>query len=107
MIVLKFRATNQLDRNKFTCFRVNAANSTGTSRDVGEVKKKWQDVSSQTKKKEAQRIRERQATGGGPSTEDDAKPWEKVVSNVTFPFPMSKKYILDMHVSATFFQPLS
>ncbi|XP_021376675.1 uncharacterized protein LOC110465288 [Mizuhopecten yessoensis] len=60
--------------------RVNAANSTETNRDVGDVKKKWQDISSLTKRKEAQRIRERQATGGGPYMEDDAKPWEKIVS---------------------------
>ncbi|XP_021341239.1 uncharacterized protein LOC110442115 [Mizuhopecten yessoensis] len=59
--------------------RVNAANSTETNRDVGDVKKKWQDISSLTKRKEAQRIRERQATGGGPSMEDDAKPWDKFI----------------------------
>lgn len=48
-------------------------------RDVAEVKKKWQDLSSQTKKKEAMRIRHRQATGGGPAIEDDLKSWETLV----------------------------
>lgn len=63
----------------FHLIRVNNANVSKCDRDVAEVKKKWQDLSSQTKKKEAMRIRHRQATGGGPAIEDDLKSWETLV----------------------------
>jgi hypothetical protein len=49
-------------------------------RETSEVKKKWLDVSSTTKKKEASRLRGQRMTGGGTGPTDDLKSWEKVVS---------------------------
>jgi hypothetical protein len=59
--------------------RVNAANSSTVSRDVADVKKKWHDLASITKKKEADRRRELRMTGGGPgSSIADLKSWEQM-----------------------------
>ena len=56
--------------------RVNAVNTTNFTRDVSEVKKKWQDLSSAVKKKEAERRRYRGMTGGGLALPcDDMKSW--------------------------------
>ncbi|XP_061186207.1 uncharacterized protein LOC133194220 [Saccostrea echinata] len=60
--------------------RVNAVNDSRANRDTAEVKKKWQDLSSLTKKKEAERIKHRRVTGGGPAMSDhDVKPWEQLI----------------------------
>ncbi|XP_056002673.1 uncharacterized protein LOC130049268 [Ostrea edulis] len=73
--------TNEVKNRQWMAIteRVNTANVSKCDRDVAEVKKKWQDFSSQTKKKEAMRIRHRQATGGGPAIEDDLKSWETLI----------------------------
>lgn len=48
------------------------------------MKKKWQDLSSQTKKREAERRRRVGGTGGGPSIEDDLNSWEqKIVGTIS------------------------
>lgn len=48
------------------------------------MKKKWQDLSSQTKKREAERRRRVNGTGGGPSIEDDLNSWEqKIVGTIS------------------------
>lgn len=63
--------------------RVNAVNTTNFTRDVSEVKKKWQDLSSAVKKKEAERRRYRGMTGGGPALPcDDMKSWEQLVNQL-------------------------
>ncbi|XP_052075487.1 uncharacterized protein LOC127712938 [Mytilus californianus] len=59
--------------------RINAANPSAVSRGVADVKKKWQDLQSIGKKKEAARRRSLNATGGGPSPEDTTKSWEKAI----------------------------
>ncbi|XP_022305017.2 uncharacterized protein LOC111112026 [Crassostrea virginica] len=59
--------------------RINAVNDSRASRDTSEVKKKWQDISSLTKKKEAERIKHRRVTGGGPAMNEDIKPWEQLI----------------------------
>ena len=59
-------------------------NTTSVQREVLEVKKKWQDVQSATKKKEAARLKLARATGGGPPAEDASKSWEQVVSFFKF-----------------------
>lgn len=65
------------------CFRINAVNDSRASRDTSEVKKKWQDISNLTKKKEAERIKHRRVTGGGPAMNEDIKPWEQLVEICT------------------------
>ncbi|XP_052722077.1 uncharacterized protein LOC128192970 [Crassostrea angulata] len=60
--------------------RVNATCSSACVRTVKDVKKKWQDIQSHTKKKEANRKSELRKTGGGPSPQG-LKCWEeKIVS---------------------------
>ncbi|CAC5383492.1 unnamed protein product [Mytilus coruscus] len=59
--------------------RINAENPSAVSRGVADVKKKWQDLQSIVKKKEAARRRSLNATGGGPSPEDTTKSWEKAI----------------------------
>uniref|UniRef100_A0A8W8LPF5 Myb/SANT-like DNA-binding domain-containing protein n=1 Tax=Magallana gigas TaxID=29159 RepID=A0A8W8LPF5_MAGGI len=46
--------------------QVNAVNCSNFEREVCDVKKKWQDLSSQIKKREAEKRRGLHATGGGP-----------------------------------------
>lgn len=53
------------------------ANCSDISRDVSDVKKKWRDLSSQTKKREEERKGRVNGTGGGPSIEDDLNSWEQ------------------------------
>ncbi|XP_048729283.2 t-SNARE domain-containing protein 1-like [Ostrea edulis] len=73
--------TNEVKNRQWMAIteRVNAANVSKCDRDVAEVKKKWQDLSNQTKKKEAMRIRHRKATGGSPAIEDDLKSWKTLI----------------------------
>ena len=52
---------------------------TVVSRTIEEIKKKWADMQSLTKKKEAERRRSMGMTGGGPAQEYYFKDWEKVV----------------------------
>ncbi|XP_022313736.2 uncharacterized protein LOC111118512 [Crassostrea virginica] len=52
---------------------------TVVSRTIEEIKKKWADLQSLTKKKEAERRRSMGMTGGGPAQEYYFKDWEKVV----------------------------
>ncbi|XP_078331336.1 uncharacterized protein LOC144625123 [Crassostrea virginica] len=59
--------------------RVNAVSEVRACRDITEVKKKWQDLSSITKKKEAERRRYQGMTGGGPALGDGVKPWEQLI----------------------------
>ena len=59
-------------------------NTTGCVRDSSDCKKKWQDISSLTKKKEAFRRRAANGTGGGPAPVQEIKPWEQLVSNIDF-----------------------
>ena len=47
---------------------------------MAEYKKKWQDVQGTTKKKEAARRANAQATGGGPPPVCNLRPWESAVS---------------------------
>ncbi|XP_022320722.1 uncharacterized protein LOC111122966 [Crassostrea virginica] len=56
--------------------RVNSSSS--CLRTVKDVKKKWQDIQSQTKKKEANRKSEMRKTGGGPHP-SELKPWEEKI----------------------------
>ena len=56
----------------------------GVRRECSEVKKKWMDMSSNTKKKEASRLRQLRLTGGGTGPIDELKSWEKVVSITLF-----------------------
>lgn len=58
--------------------RVNS--TTLVSRTVDEIKKKWADIQSLTKKKEGERRRSMSKTGGGPAPEFYFKEWEKVVT---------------------------
>lgn len=59
---------------------MNATCSSACVRTVKDVKKKWQDIQSHTKKKEANRKSELRKTGGGPSPQG-LKCWEeKIVS---------------------------
>lgn len=59
-------------------FSVNACSF--TQRDVKSIKKKWIDIQSKTRKREAERRREQKKTGGGPPPLN-LKPWEdKIVS---------------------------
>ena len=60
-------------------FSVNAVNPSEVQRTVIDVKKKWQDLQSITKKKEAARVKAVRETGGGPAPQDNSKPWEQVV----------------------------
>ncbi|XP_078309407.1 nuclear apoptosis-inducing factor 1-like [Crassostrea virginica] len=53
--------------------------TTLVSRTVDEIKKKWADIQSLTKKKEGERRRSMSKTGGGPAPEFYFKEWEKVV----------------------------
>lgn len=74
----------QLFNTSINVSSVNSANCSNISRDVSDVKKKWQDLSSQTKKREAERRRRVGGTGGGPSIEDDLKSWEqKIVGTIS------------------------
>ncbi|XP_061165715.1 nuclear apoptosis-inducing factor 1-like [Saccostrea echinata] len=51
-----------------------------TQRDVKSIKKKWIDIQSKTRKREAERRRDQKKTGGGPPPAD-LKPWEdKIIS---------------------------
>ena len=54
---------------------MNAVSST-CERTIDECKKRWNDAKASVKKKEAERIRHRKATGGGPSSEESFKSWE-------------------------------
>ncbi|XP_065941343.1 nuclear apoptosis-inducing factor 1-like [Magallana gigas] len=58
--------------------KVNAV-SLQCTRGVVEVKKKWQDMQSAVKKKEAQRRKNLTQTGGGPSQLPMLKPWEEKI----------------------------
>ncbi|CAC5406289.1 unnamed protein product [Mytilus coruscus] len=76
--------TNDHDDSKNRCWatitqRINAENPSAVSRGVADVKKKWQDLQSIVKKKEAARRRSLNATGGGPSPEGTTKSWEKAI----------------------------
>uniref|UniRef100_A0A8W8IH39 Myb/SANT-like DNA-binding domain-containing protein n=1 Tax=Magallana gigas TaxID=29159 RepID=A0A8W8IH39_MAGGI len=58
--------------------KVNAVSLQCTRGEV-EVKKKWQDMQSAVKKKEAQRRKNLTQTGGGPSQLPMLKPWEEKI----------------------------
>lgn len=58
--------------------RVNSVNISEITRDVVDCKKKWQDISSATKKKEAARLKEMRGTGGGPAPVEDIKPGKEL-----------------------------
>ncbi|CAC5385074.1 unnamed protein product [Mytilus coruscus] len=62
--------------------RVNSVNPSAIKRQVADIKKKWQDIQSLAKKKEAARLQAVRRTGGGPPPEDTLKSWEKIVSDV-------------------------
>jgi hypothetical protein len=47
---------------------------------MADVKKKWQDIQSVAKRREAERLKTVRGTGGGPAPVDETKPWERVVS---------------------------
>ncbi|XP_061192419.1 t-SNARE domain-containing protein 1-like [Saccostrea echinata] len=49
------------------------------NRSVEEIKKKWADIQSLTKKKESERRRLMKETGGGPHSDIHFKSWEKLV----------------------------
>ncbi|XP_076080119.1 uncharacterized protein LOC143050900 [Mytilus galloprovincialis] len=57
-------------------YSVNAVNASSVIRSVADCKKKWQDVKSVTKKKEATRVTETRVTEGGPTPVCSFKPWE-------------------------------
>ncbi|CAC5400459.1 unnamed protein product [Mytilus coruscus] len=57
--------------------RVNSVNPSAIQRQVADIKKKWQDIQSLAKKKEAARLQAVRRTGGGPPPEDTLKSWEK------------------------------
>ncbi|XP_062599043.1 uncharacterized protein LOC134260505 [Saccostrea cucullata] len=59
-------------------YRVNAV-SLQCRREVGDIKKKWQDLQSVVKKKESQRRKSIRQTGGGPMELGAFKPWEEKV----------------------------
>ena len=59
---------------------MNAVNSTECSREMADVKKKWQDIQSVAKRREAVRLKTVRGTGGGPAPVGETKPWERVVS---------------------------
>ncbi|XP_062575193.1 nuclear apoptosis-inducing factor 1-like [Saccostrea cucullata] len=59
--------------------RVNASST--CIRAVKDVKKKWQDIQSHTKKKEANRKAELRKTGGGPPP-PELKNWEKKIVSI-------------------------
>lgn len=64
--------------NYLNAFRVNAVNCSNFEREVCDVKKKWQDLSSQIKKREAEKRRVLHATGGGPGVlVEELKSWEQ------------------------------
>lgn len=50
------------------------------NRSVDEIKKKWADVSSITKKKESERRKKMKETGGGPLPDIYFKSWQKQVN---------------------------
>ncbi|XP_062620631.1 nuclear apoptosis-inducing factor 1-like, partial [Saccostrea cucullata] len=56
--------------------KVNAV-SLQCRREVGDVRKKWQDLQSAVKKKESQRRKSMRQTGGGPMELGAFKPWEE------------------------------
>ncbi|CAC5420440.1 unnamed protein product [Mytilus coruscus] len=56
---------------------VNSVNPSAIQRQVADIKKKWQDIQSLAKKKEAARLQAVRRTGGGPPPEDTLKSWEK------------------------------
>ena len=47
---------------------------------MDEIKKKWADIQSLTKKKEGERRRSMSKTGGGPAPEFYSKEWVEVVT---------------------------
>ncbi|CAC5376995.1 unnamed protein product [Mytilus coruscus] len=59
--------------------RVNSVNPSAIKRQVADIKKKWQDIQSLAKKKEAARLKAVRRTGGGPPPEDTLKSWKKNV----------------------------
>ncbi|XP_056015280.1 LOW QUALITY PROTEIN: nuclear apoptosis-inducing factor 1-like [Ostrea edulis] len=61
--------------------KVNAV-SLQCTRDVVEVKKKWQDLQSAAKKKEAERRKKMMKTGGGPLDHPSMNLWEEKVLQV-------------------------
>ncbi|XP_052677538.1 uncharacterized protein LOC128158646 [Crassostrea angulata] len=65
--------------------QVNAVNCSNFEREVCDVKKKWQDLSSQIKKREAEKRRVLHATGGGPGVlVEELKSWEqKIVGTIS------------------------
>ncbi|XP_060565247.1 nuclear apoptosis-inducing factor 1-like isoform X2 [Ruditapes philippinarum] len=65
------------DKARFWADVVESVNSvSGCSRTLEQVKKKWIDLKSQTKKKTIQYIAETRKTGGGPAPILDLKAWE-------------------------------
>ena len=58
-------------------YRVNSVNPSAIKSQVVDIKKKWKDIQSLAKKKEATRLQEASRTGGGPPPQDDLKSWEK------------------------------
>ncbi|XP_056009439.1 uncharacterized protein LOC125680059 [Ostrea edulis] len=63
-------------------FHLNSINAVGGSgRTLKEVKKKWQDVQSSTKKKEVDRLKIQRQTGGGPPP-TDIKEWERKIVGI-------------------------
>ena len=56
---------------------VNSVKPSAIKRDVADINKKWQDIQSLAKKKEAARLQVVNKTGGGPPPEDTLKSWEK------------------------------
>ncbi|CAG2218496.1 unnamed protein product [Mytilus edulis] len=76
--------TNHAERNDIS-YRPGAnftkhLNASSVIRTVADYKKKWQDVKSVTKKKEATRVTATRVTGGGPPPVCSFKPWETNVS---------------------------
>ncbi|XP_062590298.1 uncharacterized protein LOC134251883 isoform X2 [Saccostrea cucullata] len=53
----------------------------GCGRTLKEVKKKWQDIQSSTKKREVERLKTQRQTGGGPPP-TDIKDWEKKIIGI-------------------------
>ncbi|XP_046574148.1 uncharacterized protein LOC124282236 [Haliotis rubra] len=60
------------------CYRISA--NSGVKRLTKDVKKKWMDYKSQTRKKEAERRREATKTGGGPPPSSLTEMEQRVVS---------------------------
>ncbi|XP_060601634.1 uncharacterized protein LOC132754903 isoform X2 [Ruditapes philippinarum] len=68
------------DKARFWADVVESVNSvSGCSRTLEQVKKKWIDLKSQTKKKTIQYIAETRKTGGGPAPILDLKAWESKI----------------------------